>query len=70
MTENNLYGKEYHFRWNNELDKAMVIYVQILNKDNIDAAAYEERTIYTNYKINQGQSIRLQEQLQHSFHAT
>ena len=36
----NMYDRANHFRRNNEFDKAMGIYEQILNKDNTDAEAY------------------------------
>ena len=36
----NLYDRANHFRRNNEFDKAMGIYEQILNEDNTDAEAY------------------------------
>ena len=36
----NLYDRANHFRRNNEFDKAMGIYVQILNDDNTDAETY------------------------------
>lgn len=36
----NLYDRANHFRRNNEFDKAMSIYEQILNEDNSDAEAY------------------------------
>lgn len=36
----NLYDRANHFRRNNEFDKAMCIYEQILNEDNTDAEAY------------------------------
>lgn len=36
----NLYDRANHFRHNNEYDKAMGIYEQILNEDNSDAEAY------------------------------
>ena len=36
----NLYDRANHFRRNNEYDKAMGIYEQILNEDNTDAEAY------------------------------
>ena len=36
----NLYDRANHFRRNNEYDKAMGIYEQILNDDNADAEAY------------------------------
>lgn len=36
----NLYDRANHFRRNNEFDKAMGIYEQILNEDNADAEAY------------------------------
>ena len=36
----NLYDRANHFRRNNEYDKAMSIYEQILNEDNTDAEAY------------------------------
>ena len=36
----NLYDRANHFRRNNEFDKAMVIYEQILNEDNTDAESY------------------------------
>lgn len=36
----NLYDRANHFRRNNEFDKAMGIYEQILNEDNSDAEAY------------------------------
>ena len=36
----NLYDRANHFRRNNEFDKAMSIYEQILNEDNTDAEAY------------------------------
>ena len=36
----NLYGRANHFRRNNEFDKAMGIYEQILNEDRTDAEAY------------------------------
>ena len=36
----NLYDRANHFRRNNEFDKAMAIYEQILNEDNTDAEAY------------------------------
>lgn len=36
----NLYDRASHFRRNNEFDKAMGIYEQILNEDNTDAEAY------------------------------
>jgi len=36
----NLYNRANHFRRNNEFDKAMGIYEQILNEDNTDAEAY------------------------------
>lgn len=36
----NLYERANHFRRNNEFDKAMGIYEQILNEDNTDAEAY------------------------------
>ena len=35
-----LYDRANHFRRNNEFDKAMGIYEQILNEDNTDAEAY------------------------------
>ncbi len=35
-----LYDRANHFRRNNEYDKAMAIYEQILNEDNTDAEAY------------------------------
>ena len=37
---NNLYGRANHFRRNNDYDKAMNIYEQILNQDDTDAEAY------------------------------
>ena len=37
---NNLYDRANHFRRNNEYDKAMSLYEQILNEDNTDAEAY------------------------------
>ena len=36
----NMYDRANHFRRNNEFDKAMTIYEQILNEDNSDAEAY------------------------------
>nr|MCR4594261.1 hypothetical protein [Clostridiales bacterium] len=36
----NLYDRANHFRRNNEYDKAISIYDQILNEDNTDAEAY------------------------------
>lgn len=36
----NLYDRANHFRRNNDFDKAMGIYEQILNEDNTDAEAY------------------------------
>ena len=36
----NLYNRANHFRRNNDFDKAMSIYEQILNEDNTDAEAY------------------------------
>ena len=36
----NLYDRANHFRRNNEFDKAIAIYEQILNEDNTDAEAY------------------------------
>lgn len=36
----NLYDRANHFRRNNEFDKAMGIYEQILNEDNTDAESY------------------------------
>ncbi|MBO5019377.1 MAG: toll/interleukin-1 receptor domain-containing protein [Clostridia bacterium] len=36
----NMYDRANHFRRNNEFDKAMGIYEQILNEDNMDAEAY------------------------------
>lgn len=36
----NLYDRANHFRRNNEFDRAMSIYEQILNEDNTDAEAY------------------------------
>jgi len=36
----NMYDRANHFRRNNEFDKAMSIYEQILNEDNTDAEAY------------------------------
>jgi tetratricopeptide (TPR) repeat protein len=36
----NLYDRANHFRRNNEYDKAMSIYEQILNEDNTDAEGY------------------------------
>ena len=36
----NLYDRANHFRRNNDFDKAMSIYEQILNEDNTDAEAY------------------------------
>ncbi len=36
----NLYDRANHFRRNNEFDKAMSIYEQILNNDNTDSEAY------------------------------
>ena len=36
----NLYDRANHFRRNNDYDKAMGIYEQILNEDNTDAEAY------------------------------
>ena len=36
----NLYDRANHFRRNNEFDKAMGIYEQILNEDNADSEAY------------------------------
>ena len=36
----NLYDRANHFRRNNEFDKAMGIYEQILNDDNTDAESY------------------------------
>ena len=36
----NLYDRANHFRRNNEFDKAMAIYENILNEDNTDAEAY------------------------------
>ena len=36
----NLYDRANHFRRNNEFDKAMGLYEQILNEDNTDAEAY------------------------------
>ena len=36
----NLYDRANHFRRNNEFDKAMAIYEQILNEDNTDAESY------------------------------
>lgn len=38
--KNNLYDRAGHFRRNNEYDKAMAIYEQILNEDNEDAESY------------------------------
>ena len=38
--KSNLYDRANHFRRNNEFDKAMGIYEQILNEDNTDAEAY------------------------------
>lgn len=38
--KNNLYDRANHFRRNNEYDKAMGIYEQILNEDRTDAEAY------------------------------
>ena len=35
-----LYDRADHFRRNNEFDKAMNIYEQILNEDNTDSEAY------------------------------
>lgn len=37
---NNLYGRANHFRRNNDYDKAMNIYEQILNQDDTDSEAY------------------------------
>lgn len=39
-TKANMYDRANHFRRNNEYDKAMGIYEQILNEDNTDAEAY------------------------------
>lgn len=36
----NLYDRANHFRRNNDFDKAMSIYEQVLNEDNTDAEAY------------------------------
>ena len=36
----NMYDRANHFRRNNDFDKAMLIYEQILNEDNTDAEAY------------------------------
>lgn len=36
----NMYDRANHFRRNNEFDKAMAMYEQILNEDNSDAEAY------------------------------
>ena len=36
----NLYDRANHFRRNNDFDKAMGIYEQILNEDSSDAEAY------------------------------
>jgi predicted RNA-binding Zn-ribbon protein involved in translation (DUF1610 family) len=36
----NLYDRANHFRRNNDFDKAMSIYEQILNEDNTDSEAY------------------------------
>ena len=36
----NMYDRANHFRRNNDFDKAMSIYEQILNEDNTDAEAY------------------------------
>lgn len=36
----NLYDRANHFRRNNDYDKAMSIYEQILNEDGTDAEAY------------------------------
>ena len=36
----NMYDRANHFRRNNDYDKAMSIYEQILNEDNTDAEAY------------------------------
>ena len=36
----NMYDRANHFRRNNEFDKAMAIYEQILNEDKTDAEAY------------------------------
>ena len=36
----NLYDRANHFRRNNEFDKAMGIYEQILNEDSTDAESY------------------------------
>lgn len=36
----NLYDRANHFRRNNDFDKAMSIYEQILNEDNTDAESY------------------------------
>ena len=36
----NLYDRANHFRRNNDFDKAMGIYEQILNEDNTDSEAY------------------------------
>ena len=36
----NMYDRANHFRRNNEFDKAMAIYEQILNEDNTDAESY------------------------------
>ena len=36
----NLYDRASHFRRNNDFDKAMAIYEQILNEDNTDAESY------------------------------
>ena len=36
----NLYDRDNHFRRNNDFDKAMGIYEQILNEDNTDSEAY------------------------------
>ncbi len=36
----NLYDRANHFRRNNEYDKAMGIYEQILDRDNTDSEAY------------------------------
>ena len=38
--KSNMYDRANHFRRNNEFDKAMGIYEQILNEDNTDAEAY------------------------------
>ncbi|MBR3392595.1 MAG: TIR domain-containing protein, partial [Firmicutes bacterium] len=38
--KSNLYDRANHFRRNNDFDKAMGIYEQILNEDNTDAEAY------------------------------